>query len=44
MTSLGATQNPSLNAHTLKDTIALLARMPVVLDALLRDLPEFWTR
>src|SRR5215467_8851188 len=28
----------------LQDTIALLARMPAVLDAFLRDLPETWTR
>jgi hypothetical protein len=26
------------------DTVALLARTPVVLDALLRDLPDAWTR
>lgn len=29
--------------HNLHDTIALLARMPAALDALLRDLPETWT-
>lgn len=29
--------------HNVKDTIALLARTPVALDALLRGLPETWT-
>jgi hypothetical protein len=29
--------------HNLKDTIALLGRTPVTLNALLRDLPENWT-
>lgn len=29
--------------HELQNTIALLARTPAVLDALLRDLPETWT-
>ena len=29
--------------HNLEHTIALLARTPTVLDALLRDLPEIWT-
>jgi hypothetical protein len=29
--------------HNLQYTIALLARTPTVLDALLRDLPEVWT-
>jgi hypothetical protein len=29
--------------HNLQDTTSLLARTPVVLDALLRDLPETWT-
>lgn len=29
--------------HNLQDSIALLTRMPLVLDALLRDLPEVWT-
>jgi hypothetical protein len=29
--------------HTLQDTTSLLARTPVALDALLRDLPETWT-
>ncbi|HEX3738253.1 MAG TPA: DinB family protein [Terriglobales bacterium] len=29
--------------HNLDDTIALLTRTPVVLNALLRDLSEFWT-
>jgi len=29
--------------HNLDDTIALLARTPTVLNALLRDLPETWT-
>lgn len=31
-------------AHHLPDTIALLERMPGALDALLRDLPDRWTR
>ena len=30
--------------HNLPDTVALLNRTPAVLDALLRDLPEMWTR
>ncbi|HVR10908.1 MAG TPA: DinB family protein [Thermoanaerobaculia bacterium] len=30
-------------AHDLRDTISLLARTPVALDGLLRDLPEAWT-
>ena len=30
--------------HTLQDTIALLSHTPAALDALLRDLPEAWTR
>jgi hypothetical protein len=30
--------------HNLPDTVALLSRTPAVLDALLRDLPEMWTR
>ena len=29
--------------HNLQNTIALLARTPLALDALLRDLPESWT-
>ena len=29
--------------HNLHDTISLLARTPVALNALLRDLPETWT-
>ena len=29
--------------HSLQDTIALLARTPATLNALLRDLPESWT-
>jgi hypothetical protein len=29
--------------HNLQDTISLLARTPVALNALLRDLPETWT-
>ena len=29
--------------HTLHDTLSLLARTPVALDTLLRDLPETWT-
>lgn len=29
--------------QNLHDTMALLARMPAALDALLRDLPEAWT-
>lgn len=30
--------------HDLQDTVALLARTPSTLNALLRDLPETWTR
>src|ERR1700746_3173829 len=30
--------------HDLADTVALLARTPAALDAILRDLPETWTR
>jgi hypothetical protein len=30
--------------HNLQDTISLLARTPEVLNSLLRDLPEVWTR
>jgi DinB superfamily len=30
--------------HKLEDTISLLSRTPHTLDALLRDLPELWTR
>jgi hypothetical protein len=30
-------------AHNLQDTISLLARTPVALNVLLRDLPETWT-
>src|SRR5580693_8021204 len=29
--------------HNLQETIALLSRTPVALDAFLRDLPESWT-
>jgi len=29
--------------HDLRDTLALLARTPAVLDALLRDMPDTWT-
>ncbi len=32
-----------VQTHHLPDTIALLARTPATLDALLRDLPERWT-
>jgi len=32
-----------MTTHNLQDTIALLRRTPVVLDALLRDLPEIWS-
>src|ERR1041384_5720913 len=30
--------------YSLEDTVALLTRTPATLDALLRDLPETWTR
>ena len=30
-------------AHKLEDSIALLSRTPATLNALLRDLPEYWT-
>ncbi|HZQ92160.1 MAG TPA: DinB family protein [Terriglobales bacterium] len=32
-----------MSEHRLQDTIALLARTPAALDALLHDLPEVWT-
>ena len=31
-------------SHNLENTVALLARTPAALDALLRGLPETWTR
>lgn len=31
-------------SHPLQDTVSLLSRTPAALDALLRDLPESWTR
>jgi hypothetical protein len=43
METKGAT-NQHVTEHNLPDTIALLRRTPVVLDALLRDLPDLWTR
>jgi hypothetical protein len=33
----------SMTEHNLSETIALLSRTPSALNALLRDLPEFWT-
>jgi hypothetical protein len=33
-----------MTEHNLPDTISLLARTPATLNALLRDLPESWTR
>lgn len=33
-----------MSAHDLEQTIALLARTPAALNALLRDLPDVWTR
>ena len=30
--------------HNLQQTMSLLARTPVAFNALLRDLPEAWTR
>jgi hypothetical protein len=30
--------------HDLQDTVSLLSRTPAALDALLRDLPDAWTR
>jgi uncharacterized damage-inducible protein DinB len=33
-----------MTPHNLQDTIALIARTPVALNALLRDLPESWTQ
>ena len=38
----GLTSNTDME-HELEATIALLSRTPAALDALLRDLPEFWT-
>src|SRR5579884_999630 len=32
-----------MTEHNLSDTVALLSRTPATLNALLRDLPEFWT-
>jgi hypothetical protein len=40
MTSSGGTVD---RTHQLSETVALLARTPAVLDALLRGLPEIWT-
>jgi hypothetical protein len=39
----GPSSNWSMMEHNLPHTIALLARTPVALDVLLRDLPETWT-
>jgi hypothetical protein len=33
-----------MSEHNLQDTMALLARTPAAFDALLRDLPDTWTR
>jgi hypothetical protein len=35
---------PAMMEHDLNDTMALLSRTPATLDALLRELPETWTR
>jgi GNAT superfamily N-acetyltransferase len=35
---------PPVETHQLSNTIALLARTPAALDALLRDLPDAWTQ
>ncbi len=39
-----AATDQHVTEHNLPDTIAVLSRTPVVLDALLRDLPDLWTR
>lgn len=43
METKGATKQPATE-HNLSDTIAVLSRTPAALDALLRDLPDEWTR
>ncbi len=44
MTAAVSTQDDLPSAYSLGHTIALLTRTPVVLDALLRGLPDYWTR
>ena len=39
-----AATNQHVTEHNLLDTISLLSRTPSTLDALLRDLPDLWTR
>ncbi len=39
-----AATNQHVTEHNLPDTISLLSRTPSTLDALLRDLPDLWTR
>lgn len=39
-----AATNEHETEHNLADTIAVLSRTPAALDALLRDLPDVWTR
>jgi hypothetical protein len=39
-----AAANQQAMEHNLPDTIAVLGRTPAALDALLRDLPDLWTR
>ena len=39
-----AATNQHATEHNLPDTIAVLSRTPAALDALLRDLPDVWTR
>ena len=39
-----AATDQNVTEHNLPDTIAVLSRTPAALDALLRDLPEVWTR
>src|SRR5689334_18671850 len=45
MTPIRAADHPSaMTPHNLQDTVALIARTPAALNALLRDLPESWTQ
>jgi len=41
---INAATNQHATEHNLLDTIAVLSRTPSALDALLRDLPDVWTR
>jgi hypothetical protein len=41
---IAAWESRNMTEHNLQDTLSLLSRTPGALDALLRDLPETWTR